>query len=315
MRIRMNIVIAFAVVCLCATGTSVAAAPKDFAGTWVMRLDERNLFVLTIAVDGSGTMARPAKMSVNRSLFAGLGGGMHRDALMKSTFADQTLKFSVPDPDDPKDEDSYVMTVKGEHAELISGDDPPGSSVPWHFERVPPGAAVSSDWEPNRTYAVGDTDVPCAEMKAMYDEDQRVRMTSTIDWAVVGKSDAARQARTRELLKAGALHTGKDFEEASFIFQHGSTGDDYLEAHVLAMVAVAKGDSGAAWIAAATLDRYLEKVGQKQIMGTQYSNQNSGPWTQEPYDRDLISDALRQQFGVPLQAGQTEQLKSLNERK
>jgi len=36
------------------------------------------------------------------------------------------------------------------------------------------------------------------------------------------------------------------------------------------LVAAAKGDQGAAWIAAATLDRYLQSVRQPQIYGTQF---------------------------------------------
>ena len=67
------------------------------------------------------------------------------------------------------------------------------------------------------------------------------------------------------------------------------------------MVAVGKGQRQALWTAAATLDRYLVRIGQKQIYGTQFSRlqQESAPWTQEPYDRDLISDALRSEFHVP----------------
>ena len=81
------------------------------------------------------------------------------------------------------------------------------------------------------------------------------------------------------------------------------------------MVAVSKGDPTAIWIAAATLDRYLENIKQKQIFGTQYSSSTpSGSqettWTQEPYDRRLISDALREQLGVPRQALQTRQLQA-----
>ena len=76
--------------------------------------------------------------------------------------------------------------------------------------------------------------------------------------------------RVAALLAAGALHTADDYRKAAFVFQHGDRSDDYLLAHTLALVAVAKGDQGAAWIAAATLDRYLQSVRQPQIYGTQY---------------------------------------------
>ena len=149
-----------------------------------------------------------------------------------------------------------------------------------------------------------------ADMKTIYEEDQRVRKAETIDWTVVNQSDAERRVQVKKLLADGALHTGKDYEEAAFVFQHGDSSQDYLLAHTLAMVAVSKSDATAIWIAAATLDRYLEKIKQKQIYGTQYSSGEKNFWTQEPYDKDLISDALRRQLAVPSQAIQAEQLKA-----
>jgi hypothetical protein len=107
----------------------------------------------------------------------------------------------------------------------------------------------------------------------------------------------------------GKLHTGEDFERAAFVFQHGETPDDYLLAHTLAMVAVAKGRRGALWIEAATLDRYLNFVHQPQIYGTQFFFKPNEPTTQEPYNRTLIPDSLRLDLGVPSQAAQEEQRK------
>jgi hypothetical protein len=111
----------------------------------------------------------------------------------------------------------------------------------------------------------------------------------------------------RELLARGKLHTGNDFERAAFVFQHGETPDDYLLAHTLAMVAVARGDGSAIWIAAATLDRYLQSVNRPQIYGTQFKFKSGGHVTQNSYDRQLIPDALRRDLGVPSLAAQQSQ--------
>ena len=105
----------------------------------------------------------------------------------------------------------------------------------------------------------------------------------------MSRTDAERRGETRKLLAMGALHT-------------------------LAMVAVSKGDTTAIRIAAATLDRHLEKVGQKQIFGTQFSSDPKSTWTQEPYDRELVSDALRRQLGGPPQSVQAERLKAYQAR-
>lgn len=155
------------------------------------------------------------------------------------------------------------------------------------------------------------------EMKAIFDADQADRTASKIDWTAVAAADMARQVRTKDLLAQGALHSADDYWEAAFVFQHGDTARSFLLAHVLAMVAVNKGNKDAIWIAAATLDRYLQKIGQKQILGTQYVKPQffdpkaDGPWTQEPYDRDLVSDTLRKELHVESQAQQGEQLKAL----
>jgi len=74
------------------------------------------------------------------------------------------------------------------------------------------------------------------------------------------------------------------------------------------VIAVSKGDGSALWIATATLDRYLQSIHQPQIYGTQFLTPERKPVTQEPYDRALISDALRAELGVPELAIQAERV-------
>lgn len=144
-----------------------------------------------------------------------------------------------------------------------------------------------------------------AEVKAMFDADQAARQDiSKIVPMELFKADAERRKRTRALLEAGQLNTGDDFYYAAFIFQHGSEPGDYLLAHTLAIAAVAEGRADAKWIAAATLDRYLLELHQPQIYGTQFSTNMDGITTQAPYDKELISDALRRVLGVPTLAEQ-----------
>jgi hypothetical protein len=297
-----------------AVHSAAAAEPSQYAGTWTLRIGDRTLFVLTLKQSGdqlTGSYDQPTHWSANRNLFSDIAGPVRHDPVTRAAIKDGVLHFTDQNPTDPKDTNAYVFTLNGDRAELTDDDLPPGLvDEPRVFTRGPEGASVSTNWEPNRSYVPGDSDAACAEMKTIYDEDQRVRGTDKIDWNVVGKSDAERRVQTKKLLADGALHTGKDFEEASFVFQHGDKPDDYLLAHTLAMVAVSKGDSSAIWIAAATLDRYLENIKQKQIFGTQYSSDNKNGWTQEPYDRTLVSDALRDQLGVQPQALQAKQLQA-----
>ena len=110
-------------------------------------------------------------------------------------------------------------------------------------------------------------------------------------------------AQARNLLRRGLVQTGVDNRDAAWLFQHGENPKDYLLAHVLAVRAMALGETTASWIAAATLDRYLQSIGKEQIFGTQYSaGAISGPnggaksapsstRTQAPFDPTLGASA------------------------
>ncbi|WP_404338223.1 hypothetical protein AB2M62_04745 [Sphingomonas sp. MMS12-HWE2-04] len=157
-----------------------------------------------------------------------------------------------------------------------------------------------------------------AELEALFVADQAVRTSikpeQIADRAFVEKmllDDQSRRVAARKLLDAGALHTAGDFYAAAYIFQHGRSADDYLLAHSLAVAAVAKGKAEARWIAAATLDRYLQKIGQQQIYGTQFiTSRATGP-TMEPYNPQLVPDALRSALDVPVRKEQDARLETM----
>lgn len=156
-----------------------------------------------------------------------------------------------------------------------------------------------------QTPAAAPTEVPSnAELKAMFGADQAARMDANADWDKISKDDIARRKRVREMLDAGELRTGADFVHAAFIFQHSLQSDDYLLAHALAMAGAQKGHRMAPWIAAATLDRYLHSIGKAQVYGTQKHPGPNDELTPEPYNRTLITDALRRSAGVPELADQ-----------
>jgi hypothetical protein len=141
---------------------------------------------------------------------------------------------------------------------------------------------------------------PPSEMDRIFADDQRARQPPDPKGPPqIYRSDAEREAATQALVTQGRLATAKDFREAAFIFQHSHEPDDYLVAHTLALVAMAKGDQSAAWIAAASLDRYLMAIGRPQIYGTQTMTPAGQPPTKEPYNDALISDSLRNALGVP----------------
>jgi hypothetical protein len=128
------------------------------------------------------------------------------------------------------------------------------------LDHATPGTSLPTSWDKDRTYYV-DVDYPSnAELAAMFNADQADRApgASGIDWVKVAPRDDARRRRTKALLDAGKLASGDDYFHAAFIFQHGGEPQSYLLAHVLATTAVARGRRDAAWIAATTLDRYIQ---------------------------------------------------------
>jgi len=125
----------------------------------------------------------------------------------------------------------------------------------------------------------------------------------------MSKNDAVRQKRVREMLNEGTVRTTNDYVLASFIFQHGHTSDDYLLAHVLGMIAASKGDKIGRWIAAATLDRYLQSIRQPQVFGTQFVPGAKGEMTQGEYKNGLLSNSIRAAMCVRPYEKQVEQVK------
>jgi hypothetical protein len=96
-----------------------------------------------------------------------------------------------------------------------------------------------------------------------------------IDWAEVGKRDQERCQTVRKLLAGGKIQTGTDYYFSALVCQHSGEDTGFLLAHMLAVTAVAKGNAAAKWLAAATMDRYLQTLNQPQVFGTQF-HQNDG---------------------------------------
>jgi len=174
------------------------------------------------------------------------------------------------------------------------------TSVPKSFVRDAGKQGLSFLLDPANTSDGGaligpDLDTENTELKAICDEDQADRVPGSgkqIDWSIVGQRDAKRLARVKELYREGKLSASSDYFHAALVLQHGSVPEDYLLAHELAVVAVRKGYQGAAaWLAAASEDRFLQSIGRKQRFGTQLSN---------PIVVDgSVTDRLRDELSVP----------------
>lgn len=281
---------------------AMPAMAADPAGIWALRTGNVTLFKIAVRHDGPGwaaTWIRSADFDVDADGKFKTGGPIiKRPATEAHANPDGTVEVRFDDPRPGAIPDVFrIRAIDAHHAETYFSGGRMGVIL---LARATPKTRIDA-WGRSRrfTYSAPDHDWPTnAEMTALFTADQADRQVPHIDWAMVGSRDQQRRSRTQQLIDAGALHSGDDFLHAAFVFQHGAVPDDFLKAHLLAMVAIARGNRGAIWIASATLDRYLQNIHQPQVLGTQFLLKPDGT-TQEPYNRALISDALRQALNVP----------------
>ncbi|GAC1449622.1 MAG: hypothetical protein NVSMB9_33590 [Isosphaeraceae bacterium] len=156
-----------------------------------------------------------------------------------------------------------------------------------------------------------------AELAKLHDEDQADRMPKDgkpIDWAVVSKRDRQRESRVKALYEKGEIHSGRDYQRAAMVLQHASTPEDFLLAHEFCVVALAKGEREARWLAAATEDRLLMNLARPQRFGTQYrSSGPDDPWRLYKVAPG-VTDNLRRELNVPTLAEARERESRMNEK-
>lgn len=140
-------------------------------------------------------------------------------------------------------------------------------------------------------------------LTAIFEEDQADRDSGfdDIDWDVVNERDADRRQRTLEILRRGEVKTSGDFLHAAYVFQHGSTVEDFRLALSLAWVAaiIDPKNEDAKWLTASAWDRLLKEQGLPQWYGTQIEKFGDSPWQMYRVQDGAVTDEQRQNMGVP----------------
>lgn len=276
---------------------TAAALSPGVTGTWDLNAGDTTIFrfeVTDAPTGGTATWERPERFETDGETFSGITGPAIRRRSSEVRTVDGDLELTFDDPAPHSRPDVFrIHVIDGAHARATYE-----GMEPFDLVRPAPNSAALGPWMTGRSYSRTIVRPTNAEMTAIFDADQADRQAANIDWSKVGPADDLRLTRTRELLAAGMLQSGDDYYHAAFVFQHGNSADDFLTAHLLAMIAVARGKPAALWIASATLDRYLRNIDRPQVLGTQYTFQKDGGVTQEPYDRALVSDAMRKALRV-----------------
>lgn len=286
------------------SGPVLAADPQ---GTWALRAGDTTIMLFKVSRTSAGWSAewqQPAHFESDGDNFSNVSGPAIKRTAATAREVPGGIELTFDDPAPGAVPDVFVIRARNASTADVSYVAFGGE--PATLVRADSGKALDG-WDKTRVYSRAIDHPTNAEMTAIFDADQAARRHwESADWKAVDASDRVRRARTKALLDTGKLHSGDDYYHAAYIFQHGSEPADYLKAHALAVIAAARGKRSATWIAAATLDRYLQSIGQPQIYGTQFSSAG-GKWSQAPYRSDLLSDAIREATRVPPLADQEAQ--------
>ena len=158
------------------------------------------------------------------------------------------------------------------------------------------GTAAGSPGSP-RSWHIGR--VANKELAEIFETDQADRRGGAFanDPQGVMERDRLRRARVEALVEEGRVVSGADYFYAAMVFQHGSSLDSFRKAHEFASRARDLGDGRAAWLAAASLDRWLTTLGRPQRFGTQFQA-IGGRWRLLPVDPET-TDEERAAWNVP----------------
>lgn len=137
------------------------------------------------------------------------------------------------------------------------------------------------------------------ELAEIYKQDQADRQGDFTPERIeaLNKNDKIRLARVGTLVKEGKIKTKNDFFHAAMVFQHAPDKDGYKMAHELAVIAAMKGHNAGPWLSAASWDRFLLSLDEKQRFGTQYSMTNN-KLTLSPID-EYVTDDMRKEYKCP----------------
>jgi hypothetical protein len=141
-----------------------------------------------------------------------------------------------------------------------------------------------------------------AELKRMVEEDQADRQGwekfTKADTQRMTARDTVRLAGVKELLRVGKVVTSNDFDNASLLFQHGVTTDDYLIAHELGIVLAFFGQRITS-IPALSEDRFLQSIRRRQRFGSQCTKDGKRITPVSEGKNTDVTDALRTDYLLP----------------
>ncbi len=152
------------------------------------------------------------------------------------------------------------------------------------------------------------------ELRALFEGDQtdrRAVAAGTLAAPDLAARDLGRRQRLEQLVADGALVSGDDYYFAAYLLQHGTTKEEFRRAHDFADAAMKRGNRTARWLFAATMDRWLVTIGERQQYGTQYVRIGAHGYAMYTVD-PAVTDEERAQYDVPPLGEQLRRLTEMN---
>ncbi len=134
------------------------------------------------------------------------------------------------------------------------------------------------------------------ELQQIVTADQKDRLVHPVDWSVVSPRDLIRIKRVGEIFAEGCFLTGKDYDAAALVIQHGDHPDHSYQTYLWAKRAVELGTTDHKGLMLAGLDRHLVSRGFKQLFGTQSRRIHDDCRCVEPVET-RFTDKLRVEMG------------------
>ena len=150
------------------------------------------------------------------------------------------------------------------------------------------------------------------ELQKMFDDDQKSRLATNIDWIKLTSQDKEREKRIYELIETGQINTGNDYYHSAMILQHGEDTSASSFAIKLMIQAIELDSTINKWLLAAAIDRDLMKRKKPQIYGTQYIKKGDQNWIRYEIDTTVITDLERKRFNVETLKEQLEKERTMN---
>lgn len=152
------------------------------------------------------------------------------------------------------------------------------------------------------------------ELVKLEEEDQadRILPYDQVDWNKVNPRDLERRIRVAAIFAEGCFKSAADYGNAAMVYQHGTAADHYYQTFLWASRAVQLGDDSRRWLTAAGLDRYLVKIGQKQLFGTQFSKDSTGRWCIQPVESSFPEKRRKEWVKLNLRDATANFIKALN---